>query len=149
MILELDLVPLTSFYKNARAAITKKQWGTIRSVVISKAYDLCEICGLASDKPLDAHEVWEYTNDIQKLIKIIALDKNCHAVKHFGLAELRGNRAAALNHLMKINKIDSFQAEKHIEKSFNIWAERSEKIWKLDLSHLEEYGINVEKIKKT
>lgn len=47
---------------------------------------------------------------------------------------------------MKINKLKMTEAEKYIQKAFEIWAKRSKKEWKLDLTHLSEYGIDERKI---
>ncbi len=141
MRLTLDLIPFSSFYSNVRTTISKNQWDLIRNQVYSKALYLCEICG--DNSALDAHEVWEYKNSIQKLIKLQALCRACHGVKHFGLSEIRGKRQQALLHLIKINNISESEAEDYIRKEFLIWKERSKKKWKLDLSYLEEFGIKI------
>jgi hypothetical protein len=133
-----------------RAVLTPKQWANITRQVCSRAWNICEICGGVGPKhPVECHEIWEYNNEklIQKLIGLIALCPNCHMVKHFGLAQVMDRRDVALKHLMKINKITKKTAEKHISDSFMEWAERSSKFWKLDISHLEVYGIDIRKIK--
>ncbi len=149
LVLEIELVPSTSWYNNVRAVVTKSQWDKIKSAVSSKAYALCEICGGTGPKhPVECHEVWLYDdkNHIQTLDRMIALCPDCHQVKHFGLAEVMGKRDKALKHFMKINKISKIEAEKHIESSFKLWADRSKESWLTDISNLKEYGINHELI---
>ncbi len=151
MKLDLDLIPASSWFNNVRAAVSQKQWNIIRSKVLSKAYNLCEICGADDSKnPLECHEKWEYDKEfyIQKLTGMISLCKDCHMVKHFGLAEIQGKRNKALNHLMKINKISKLEAEKYVAEQFVQWAKRSKRKWELDISHLKEYGINIEKLRE-
>jgi len=67
-------------------------------------------------------------------------------VKHFGLAQVNGKEKVALKHFMKVNKVTKKVAEKYIANEFMVWATRSGKNWKLDISILEEYGIDVKKI---
>jgi hypothetical protein len=69
-------------------------------------------------------------------------------VKHFGLAQIQGRGEKALKHLMQVNKMKRKDADQYITNAFTIWAERSSKLWKLDISILQNYGINVKEIKK-
>jgi hypothetical protein len=149
--LTVELVPSSSWADNVRSIVSKKQWDIIKSQVTSKAYNLCEICGGIGPKhPVECHEIWHYDDkkSIQKLIGMIALCPNCHIVKHFGLAQVMNRTTKAMAHLMKINKISATQANDYINNAFKIWSERSKKIWKLDLSYLKEYGINIDKVSK-
>lgn len=150
MILELDLVPASSWGSNVRSILTKNQWTAISQRVRSQVYDICQICEFSNEQPLHAHEIWRYyeREHIQKLIGMIALCPSCHRVKHFGLARVRGKEEQALRHFMKINKITKKEAEEYINKSFKIWADRSSKKWTLDISILNDYGIDTNKIKK-
>jgi len=151
LLLDIELVPSSSWYNNVRAVVTKTQWDKIKSVVASKVYSLCEICGGVGPKhPVECHEVWSYNDKlyIQSLDRMIALCPDCHMVKHVGLAQVMNRTDKALAHLMKINDIDHFQASKYIEEAFNLWAKRSKKTWTIDISHLEEYGIDIKKLGK-
>ena len=151
MKLELDLVPASSWFSNVRAFVSQKQWDSIRHKVYVKANKVCEICGGVGPKhPVECHEIFEYDKEnlVQKLTGMIALCPDCHATKHFGLAELQGKRAKVLKHLMKVNKITKVEAEKYISEQFIIWAKRSKRKWALDISLLKDYGINVEKIEE-
>lgn len=149
--LSLDLVPATCWFSNVRSAVSKKRWEKIRSQVASQAWDTCQICGgIGPRHPVECHEVWSYddTKQIQKLVGMVALCPDCHQVKHFGLAQVNGKGEIALKHLMKINEWTETRAERYVKAAFELWAERSKKKWKLDISHLSEYGIDTSKIKE-
>ena len=145
--LSIELVPASAYGRNVREILTKTQWSIISKQVRSAAYDTCEICH-SQDGQLDCHEIWFYNDNIltQKLIGLIALCKKCHGVKHFGLSELQGKRKETLLHFMKINNLSQIDAEKAIHKSFEIWEKRSQFQWKLDISKLKDYGIDIAKI---
>lgn len=149
--LTIELVPSTSWFNNVRAVVTKKQWDLLRSQVAAKAYDLCEICGGVGPKhPVECHEIWHYDDKklVRKLEGMIALCPSCHMVKHFGFAEVQGKRAQALAHLMKVNKMTVDKAEDYVLKAFQLWANRSQKQWTLDITHLKEYGVDIDKLRR-
>lgn len=148
--LTIELVPSSSWFNNVRAVLTRKQWDALRKKVYSQAWDTCQICGgIGLKHPVECHEIWHYDDKklVQKLEGMIALCPDCHMVKHIGLAQVQNKGKLALKHLMKINKMNKKEAEKYIADSFMKWAERSSKKWKLDISILESYGIDVGKIK--
>jgi len=150
MLLTLDLVPSSCWYNNVRAILTKEQWNTVKSQVSDRAWNTCEICGGVGPKhPVECHEIWAYNEKtlVQKLTGLIALCPDCHTVKHFGLAQLNNKKEKAIKHLMKVNKITKKAAEKYVAESFMTWAERSGKQWKLDISHLKEYGIDISNLR--
>lgn len=149
--LTIELVPSSSWFNNVRAILTRKQWDILRKQVYTQAWDTCQICGgVGSKHPVECHEIWHYDDNklIQTLVGMIALCPNCHMVKHFGLAQVRKKDESALLHFMKVNDLKRKEAEKYIEEVFKKWAERSSKTWTLDISSLEEYGIDAKKIKK-
>ena len=151
LILKIELVPASSWFSNVRSAVTAKQWSSIRLKNISYAYNICEICSDPGEThPLECHEIWGYNDEklIQKLIGMTALCKNCHMVKHIGLAQIQGKGEKAMKHFMKVNKMNKADAEKYISEQFIIWAKRSKSKWTLDISLLKDYGINVEKIEE-
>jgi hypothetical protein len=111
---------------------------------------MCEICGGTGPKhPVECHEIWSFNDKklTQKLINMIALCPDCHMVKHMGFARVQNKEAQAIAHFKKINKLTKKEAEDYINKSFQLWQKRSEKIWKLDISVLESYGIDITKLK--
>lgn len=151
MKLTIELVPQSCWFSNVRSEISSTQWAALRQQVCSAAWDTCQICGGTGDKhPVECHEIWEYDDQklIQKLVGMIALCPDCHMVKHFGYATLRGKSEDAIKHLMKVNKLNKKQANKYIKDAFAIWQQRSAKQWTLDISILVEYGIDVSKIVK-
>jgi len=151
ILLTIELIPSTSWADNVRAILTPKQWGYLRSQVYAAAYHICQICGGVGPKhPVECHEIWSFNNKtlIQKLEGMIALCPDCHMVKHIGLAEIRGQKERAIQHLMFVNKMTWEQAETYVFQCFKLWNERSKKIWTLDLTHLKEYGVDIDKIKK-
>ena len=147
--LTLELVPSTAHYKNVRQILTKTQWDILSKQVRSAVYDTCEICGNDNGRT-DCHETWFYDdhNLVQKLIGLQCLCKNCHGVKHFGFSQIQGKGERMLLHFMKINNLNRKDAEEAINKSFEVWKKRSQKQWKLDISILKDYGIDISKIKE-
>jgi hypothetical protein len=151
ILLTIELVPSSSWFNNVRAAVTRKQWDTLRKQVYTQAWDTCQICGGIGPKhPVECHEIWHYDDIklIQKLTGMIALCPDCHMVKHMGLAQINNKDKQALNHFMKVNELKKEEAEKYIANAFAKWAERSGKTWTLDISILEGYGIDAKTIKK-
>lgn len=151
MLLDLDLVPQSCWFSNVRSEVTKQQWDKIRHEAYMEAEYVCQICGGIGPKhPVEAHEIWEYDEAAlkQKLVGIEAICPSCHECHHWGLTRIRGKEKEALAHFMKVNKITKNKALSHIDKKFEEWKNRSKLQWELDISFLERYGINVQKIQK-
>lgn len=70
---------------------------------------------------------------------MIALCPDCHLVKHIGLAQVNGKFDYALQHFMKVNNVNKKSAMRYIENCFNIYNQRSQHNWSLDLKFLEHY----------
>lgn len=150
MKLNLELVPQSCWMSNVRSVVSKSRWDTIKSAVAAKAWNVCRICGDVGPKhPVECHEIWHYDDVklIQKLTGMIALCPNCHMCKHFGFAQVSGKSEKALKHLMKTNELTRLTAEATVKRAFVVWAERSKKRWMLDISILNDYGIDVSKLK--
>jgi len=145
MKLTIELVPRTSWFSNVRNEVSKKDWDIIRKASYLSAGYKCEICkDIGTNQgfrhKLECHEIWDFndaTNE-QVLKGMISLCPKCHKVKHFGLAQMKGEHYMALDHLMKVNEMTQIEAEKYVSESFDIWAKRSEKEWKLNISYLDE-----------
>lgn len=151
LLLDLELVPSSSWFNNVRAVLTLKQWDIVRSQVAAQAYYLCQICGGVGPKhPVECHEIWHYDDQkmIQKLEGMIALCPGCHMVKHMGYAQVQGKGARAFKHFMKVNGLKKKMATQRVKEAFDKWAERSTKEWTLDISKLKDYGIDVSKIRR-
>lgn len=149
LLLEIELVPASSWLNNVRAIVTEKQWDFIRKQVAARAWNVCEICGGVGPKhPVECHEIWHYDDQllIQKLVDMIALCPNCHMVKHMGFAQIRGKGEAAFKHFIKVNKMKKSEANAYIKRAFKEWEDRSKKNWTLDISILSNYGIDIKQI---
>lgn len=137
--LTIELVPRTSWKKNLRSELSKEEWDYLRSLVYERAGYKCEICGTKGE--LHCHEEWLYneSNQVQTLTKLIALCSACHEVKHIGLAEIKGNYERAKTHLKNINKWSESQAELYIKVSFMKWRHYNKYDWKLNLSLITDW----------
>jgi len=155
--LTIELIPKTCHFSNVRTTIKTKEWDKIRMISYANANHKCEICketgkeqGYRHD--VECHEIWDYddVNHIQKLVGLISLCVVCHKVKHFGMARAMGYESQCFNQLAKVNKWNQKQINEHIEASFEVYKERSQFQWTLDLSILNEepYNLNINTNKK-
>jgi hypothetical protein len=140
--LMIELVPETSWFCNLRAKVKPDVWDVIRREAYRKAGYKCSICDHRGR--LYCHEVWVYDDErhIQKLDGFVALCEWCHMVKHIGYAEGFYDKYKALaGHFMRVNdcSFEDFLAAK--DMAFEVWAERSEFPWEIDLG---EYAKMVE-----
>jgi hypothetical protein len=146
-LLTVELVPQTCWFSNVRDHVSQETWNVLRKSTYKRANYRCEVCGDRGQKhPVECHEIWHYddANKVQKLMGLTALCPSCHQVKHIGLAEIRGQAEAAKKHLAKVNRWTGQQTEAYLAEVWQIWRERSQHPWKLDLSWLEqEFGIKV------
>lgn len=139
MKLTIELVPKTSWFSNVRDALSTTDWNTVKRFTAQHADRRCEICGGVGPKwPVECHEVWHYddTNHVQTLKRTIALCPTCHAVKHFGFNMTKfPNRVPKLiQHIATVNGISMQEAEDYIVHSFDVWTQRSQHNWEVDLS---------------
>lgn len=122
-------------------------WDDLRRQTYRQARHLCQICGGRGERwPVECHEIWDYNDQgrVQKLIGLIALCPSCHEVKHIGLAGVKGRGEIAKAHLARVNRWTPEQADEYLESVWEIWAKRSRHHWKLDLTFLEQLGVQVE-----
>lgn len=140
-LLTVELVPRTSWYRNVRSNVPPEEWEKLKRITSQRAGHRCEICGGRGSRwPVECHEVWQYDDvqHIQKLIRLIALCPACHEVKHLGLAGTRGRSNEALAHLAKVNKWSMTDARHYVEACYELWYQRSNHKWTLDISYLDE-----------
>ena len=140
MKLTIELVPKTCFYSNVRSEVTEAQWETIKREIYAQARNRCQICGGRGPQwPVECHEIWHYDDEkrVQTRTGMTALCPACHQVKHFGLAQMRGNGSEALQHLMDVNGWEYERAKMYVQSVFETWAERSRRQWVLDIGYLE------------
>lgn len=73
---------------------------------------------------------------------LIALCPDCHTVKHPGLAEIQGRFNVVIEQLMSVNNMEYWEATAYIEQAFDIWRERSQHQWELDITYLDDRKSN-------
>lgn len=147
MKLTIELVPQTCWYSNVRSSVSKEEWDIIRKKCYRLARYICEICGETGQfqgykYKLECHEIWQYDEStyIQRLIGFVGLCPLCHQIKHAGLTITRkGGLEVILNRLMKVNSWNYHQAADHMAQEFEIWENRSQHSWVLDISYLDHY----------
>lgn len=140
MKLTIELVPRTCWFSNVRSNVPASVWNKLKTKTSFNAMHVCEICGGVGPKwPVECHEIWDYddVNKIQTLKGLISLCPDCHQVKHIGLAQVMGKLRKATGHLQKVNSLTLEEATNYIVKSFEIWNERSQHEWELDISWLD------------
>lgn len=148
-LLTVELIPRTSWFTNVRSHVSAAEWERLKRIVSERAGRRCEICGGRGPRwPVECHEVFSYDDErrVQRLERLVALCPACHEVKHIGLAGVRGRRAEAVRHLARVNGWSNADAELYLEACFEQWHRRSNHEWTLDLSHLEQYGVSVERV---
>ena len=146
----IDLIPQSCWFKNARSNIDRSNWDYVRNCVYSRVYYICECCGIDTNENnvrLDCHERWNYdqVNNIQSLVRLIALCQYCHESTHMGLAQVQNRGEEAMQHLMNVRNCTIEEAESHKRDAFAIWRKRNQVKWILDLSMLEKNGIQITK----
>jgi hypothetical protein len=146
----IELVPSTSWGDNLRSRLPKGGWDRIRKNSYRLANYRCEICNDVGTRqgynwPVECHEVWVYddTNHVQTLDRLISLCPKCHLVKHIGRAQIIGKHDEAVAHMRKVNGWTTDQAKSHIREAFNIWQKRSQFPWTLNLDALSKYGVGL------
>lgn len=145
----VDLVPRSCWFTNVRSCVAPKDWERLRRMITGRAGRQCEACGAAEDREakrwLEAHERWTYDDQrlTQTLRRLICLCTNCHTATHFGFAQVRGLGDQALAHLMRVTGMTKAQATEHVDAAFDVWSERSERVYTLDLSILTDAGVTL------
>lgn len=150
--LSIELVPITCWHSNVRSKLTRPQWNKLRTTIFEERNHKCEICGgIGTKHPLECHEVWFYDNKnkTQSLIKLTAICPLCHQVKHLGLTSKLGSeyRERAIQRFQEINNLTIEDSTLYISYFWQQWKERNKHEWKLDISLLESYSIDIEATK--
>jgi hypothetical protein len=142
--LSIELVPRSCFYSNLRSNLSKQDWDFLRNECYAHAGYVCEICGgRGSRHAVECHEIWEYDdlNHIQTLVGLIALCPKCHKAKHMALAREMGWHHEAERHLCAINKWDEKTLQAYLDEVFELFEQRSQHAWQLDITWLEGKGV--------
>lgn len=146
--LYVDLVPSSCWFTNVRYCVEQSDWDKIRKKVYSRINYTCECCfrNCIKEKiPIEAHERWEYdySNQIQKLVRLIGLCKPCHLVTHIGFARISGKEEEALEHLKKVRGFNLEELREHVDIAYAMWLERNQYSWELDLSLITSNGFKI------
>lgn len=141
--LYVDLIPKSCWFTNVRSSVSEVDWKRIRRMVIDRAGKRCEICG--SDKYLEAHErfYFDEVTQTQRLRRLICVCRQCHNATHYGLAQIMGSDQEAIRHLMKVNGWSGSDVSVHVRQAIDVWRQRSQLEWHLDLSILEYANIRI------
>ena len=139
-LLYVDLVPKTCWFSNARTNIHGADWKRVRQLVASRVDNTCECCGSGG---VDVHERWQFDPEstTQTLRRLILMCKACHLATHMGFARVSGRADHAFAHLRVVRNFTDAEAEKHVTEAFALWSDRSRFHWDLDLSILNNSGI--------
>lgn len=145
-LLAISLIPITAL-ANARTALTSQQWRAVARRTYSKAGHRCEICAAGGE--MNCHELWRFLDGegVQRLEALLCLDRRCHHAVHLGYTRRRSGSdsvaAAALAHLAAMNHWSVPEAAAYARRELLICQARSQRTWRLDLSLLREYGIEL------
>ena len=139
--LDFELVPDSVWYSNLRSVLKPKEWDIVRRDAYARAEGRCMICGRPA-KRLEAHERWDYNikTCTQKLVDVVAICHDCHAVIHIGRTQLVGDIDRAIKHFLKVNSCSYADYIKALSRANTLHQERN-KIgeWKLDISWLKRF----------
>ncbi|MBP5194106.1 MAG: HNH endonuclease [Clostridia bacterium] len=126
---------------NLRTHLPKGVWDELRKKVYLKSGFRCEICG-AAPKVLDAHEKWLFDEEkrIQKLERVMAVCKPCHAVIHINRTFLKGDEVAASKHFMRVNGCTYAEYRREMGRA-NEENQRLSRVgeWMLDVGWIDEF----------
>lgn len=143
--LEIELVPSTVWYSSLYRLLPREVWNNIRNEIIRENERKCQICS-ERNGVMNLHEIWNYDDrkHIQKLVGFILLCKMCHHVKHIGLAGILASRGEldyekVIKHFCKVNKCTKEDFEKHKDRAFEIWHNRSGHQWKQDFDKYQKF----------
>jgi hypothetical protein len=133
-----------SFMTNARSAVSRRDWDTIRYKVYARTGNTCECCGVHGR--MEAHERWQFLTEpirIQKLVRLISLCHFCHESTHMGLASINGRKKQAMKHLSRVTGLRGSYLDSHVSEAWALWIERSKHTWELDVSMLSMNGFEI------
>lgn len=135
-----DMLPVTTWEQNIRTSVSGELWDRMRRHAYKAAGYRCEICG--DGGKLEAHESWRLINEtcVQKLERILALCPLCHKAHHLGIARRLGVLPQVKAQLKRVNGWTDQQLVQAIEDAYDIWEQRCEWPWSVDLSWLAHNG---------
>lgn len=140
---KICVIPKTAWNTNLRSYLTQSGWDKVRRKCYAEHNHHCQICGGQGGNgrkhPVECHEDWVFENGEVKLVGLMSLCPPCHEFHHPGLAEKNGKLERAIRQFMKVNGITREEAIEYLKSEFDIWRERSQKEWSLNIDYLAEY----------
>lgn len=135
-----EMLPVTTWEQNIRNQLGPEVWDRIRKHAYRAAGFRCEICGVQGK--LEAHELWQLHNEItvQRLSRIMALCPLCHKAHHLGMARRLGLMTELRQHLKRVNQWSDAELQAGIQDAYEVWEQRCEWPWEVDLSWLYDSG---------
>lgn len=135
-----EMLPVTTWEQNIRHLLGPEVWDRIRRHAYRSAGFRCEICGESGR--LEAHEAWSLINETceQKLVRVMSLCPLCHKAHHLGIARRLGMLSEVHRHLQKVNSWSSQELSHAVNEAYEIWEQRCEWPWTVDLSWLQRSG---------
>lgn len=135
-----EMLPVTTWEQNIRHLMGTEVWDRMRKHAYRAAGYRCEICGERGR--LEAHEKWALVNEttVQKLERIMALCPLCHKAHHLGIARRLGMLGDVRRHLQRVNGWTTVQLDAEIQEAYEVWEQRCEWPWEVDLSWLYHSG---------
>lgn len=135
-----EMLPVTTWEQNIRHKMGPDVWDRIRKHAYKAAGYRCEICGTRGK--LEAHELWRLENETttQRLVRILALCPLCHKAHHLGIARRLGVFTDVRLQLQKVNGWNERELAAQIQEAYDIWEQRCEWPWEVDLTWLYESG---------
>ena len=144
MKLKIEMIPRTAYGQNLRSLLSDREWRAISLFVREGSGCVCEICSKQVENigMMDAHEVWKYQKIkgkngkkqyVQKLKKIVAICKECHAVKHLGHSKHSGDYQHMVEHFVMVNNCSPFCFKQAESKSYIRFNKRSKHKWKMQI----------------
>lgn len=135
-----EMLPDSTWEKNVRHLMGQEVWDRMRRHAYKAAGYRCEICG--TQGALEAHEWFELDDShaTQRLKRVIALCPLCHKVHHLGIARRLGMLAEVRSHMKTVNGWTDSELETAIAEAYDVWAQRCQWHWHVDLSWLYRSG---------
>jgi hypothetical protein len=130
------LVPRPLWRGSAYKLLPSREWKAIRLDVLSRAADVCQVCGDTPGKGLTCHERWVYDDGehVATLVGFECVCRRCSLVHHIGLASTGAIGttafADALARLASINGITAEEAQVVLAEALKLWNERSAVGWR-------------------
>lgn len=129
----VDLIPASSWFASLANMLVTSSWTALRDPVLAWQGG-CQECGARAGT--EGHELWSYdaASGRQTLRGIRALCFQCHEMQHLGRANVNGRFDQVFDRLCRMNRVLEHERAAYRAAIFDMWADRSDHEWELDLS---------------